>query len=121
MILQCAECKRYAISVISKRKYLIKLGVALSLLVLGCLIIYGMILENDLDIVIAFGLILGSVLIITCVPLSIFYAIKALKAKETVYTCGYCKCRLDDEQVIRIYDNETDILMSMVRKKKSAN
>ncbi len=121
MILQCAKCKRYAVSVISKRKYVIRLSVAFGLAILGCVIIYGMIIENDFDIVIAFGLLLGSGLIVTSVPFSVYYLVKAIKTKESIHTCLYCKSRLDDEHVIRIYHNETEILMNMVRKKKSSN
>ena len=121
MILQCAKCSSYAVSKFSRQKYLIRLGISFVLVLYSCFTVWSN-LRYDVDTLAAvFGTIVSFVLIVIFTPLSIYYIIKAVTTIHTFYNCGNCKCKLDETQVVKVYGKDADILMNMVRKKKSTN
>lgn len=118
MILQCAKCKHYPISVYSRKKYFITLSVYFVLALLGYYLLTAITKEKDIDRIVIIGIFAGILIMVLGSIFGIYYAVKAIVTKETIYACGYCKNQLREGEVIRHVGNDTEILQEIIKKKK---
>ncbi|MCO5948373.1 hypothetical protein [Mucilaginibacter flavidus] len=89
IIKHCPECKSANIKFSSRRRYFFKSAGCLLIVVLFCLIIYGL-KDEDPDRVVLLGVCLSMVLICLFLSMSIYYLIKGILTKETGYRCKFC-------------------------------
>ena len=121
MILQCPVCKFYVIKVYSRRKYLINFGISLGFSLLGYLGLKSIINEQDVGPAIILGIGGYFLAMIVSLLFAIYYLFKAINIKESFNTCGYCKAKLSDDELIRIIGSDKESLLKTFTRLKRKN
>jgi len=89
IIKHCPECKSANIKFSSRRRYFSKSAGCLLIVLLFCLVIYGL-KDEDPDRVVLLGVCLSIVLISLFLSMGSYYLIKGILTKETGYRCKFC-------------------------------
>jgi len=121
MRLQCPNCKSDNVAIYSRRKYFVKSAICSALILLCYLEFKGLASENDVDPVIIIGVLGSLILSALALIFGIYYFIKALTAKETIYKCNHCKSKLDSSSIIRVQENDPEALLKNIRKTGHSN
>ena len=121
MRLQCPKCKSDAVAIHSRRKYFIKSAICFVLIPLCYLEFNSLAQENDIDPVIIIGVLGSTILSASALIFGIYYFIKALITKETIYKCEHCKSKLDSGSLIRLSKNNSETLLKIIRKRRYSN
>jgi len=121
MRLQCPNCKSDNVTIYSKKKYFIK-SVICFIIILFCYLEFSSLAgENDIDPVIIIG-VLGSIILSTLALIfGIYYFIKAVKAKETIYKCDHCKNKIGGNSLIQLNENDPATLLKNIKKTEHRN
>ncbi len=97
---QCPKCESDNIKVKSRRRYLRISALCLYLVSLASLLLYGLYKENDADLTILFGFLVGAIVFSLFAIRGLYFFILGILIKKTVYQCLDCKNKFGESYAI---------------------
>jgi len=113
IIKHCPKCKSDNIKFSSRRGYFSKAAGCLLIVLLFCLVIYGL-KDEDPDRVVLLGAWLSIFLICLFLSMAIYYLIKGLLTKDTGYRCKFCNNRFQNPI---LSDKNTTLLLKEIARR----